>query len=94
MKNRFIVVAVGLLLLALAAPHQAAACEKCAPVGFICNADSCDYVIACVGVQVGRVGYNECWTDWFGCYTSGGFCQWASMIPPQGQSSAPSPSLS
>jgi len=90
MKNRFIAVVFGLLLLALAVPHKAAACEKCAYAGFVCNADYCDYIIACVGVQVGHVGgANECYSDFLGCYTTGGFCQWASMISPQVQPSTP-----
>jgi hypothetical protein len=84
MKNRLIAVVVGLVLLTLAAPHKAAACERCGPVGFVCNADYCDYVVGCVGVQVGRAGgANECYSDFLGCYTTGGFCQWASMVSPQ-----------
>jgi len=87
MKNRLIAVAIGLLLLALAVPHEAAACERCGPVGFVCNADYCDYVIGCVAVHAVNSGSNDCSTDWTGCYTSGGFCQWALLVFPQGQSS-------
>jgi hypothetical protein len=90
MKNRFIAVAFGLLLLALAVPHEAAACERCAFAGFVCNADYCDYIIACVAVQVGHVGgANDCYSDSFTCYTSGGLCQWASIISPTGQPYTP-----
>jgi hypothetical protein len=89
MKKRFVTVAFGLLLLALAVPHKAAACERCGPAGFVCNAEYCDYIITCVDVRVGHSGYNDCYTNFFGCYASGGFCQWALIISPQGQLSTP-----
>ncbi len=94
MKNRFITVIFGLLLSALAVPYKATACERCGPLGFVCNADYCDYVIGCVAVQAVRSGSNDCLTDWTGCYTSGGFCQWALLVFPQGQTESPGTTFS
>lgn len=81
MKNRIIAVAVGLLFLALAAPHEAAACSKCAFGGNICSGlDQCDEVWVCQEVHFGKGGSNDCSVNSYGCDLSGGFCMWASNI--------------
>lgn len=83
MKNRLIAVAIGFLFLALAAPHEAAACSKCAYSGMICGLDECEDVWVCQEVHFGRGGgSNDCTVVADGCEVGGGFCQWASNLSP------------
>jgi hypothetical protein len=82
MKNRLIAVAVGLLFLAFAAPHEAAACFRCAYGGSACGLDGCDDVWVCKTVNFGGGGSNDCSVNPYGCDLSGGFCMWASNISP------------
>lgn len=79
---RRLALAVGFLaVFALAGSREVAACENCKPAGFICGVDECWDVWICQDIRFGMGnGMNDCYTDSYGCYTSGGFCQWASHV--------------
>lgn len=80
MANRLIAACGVLVLLILASPREAAACETCKLAGFVCSAyDDCNEVFTCQDVNFGHAGSNDCFVDYYGCYTGGGLCQWASQ---------------
>jgi hypothetical protein len=83
MKKGLIVAAVGFLFLALAAPHEAAACSKCGYGGSMCGLDGCVDVWVCRNVTFGKNGYNDCTPASDGCdFGDNSFCMWASNISP------------
>jgi hypothetical protein len=87
MAHRLIAVLGVLATLILTGAQRAEACEECRLSGFVCNAyDDCSEVVACQDVQMGRGGYNDCYTDSYGgCNIDGGPCMWASWIVPAGK---------
>jgi hypothetical protein len=67
------------ILLVLASPREASACQSCQFGGYVCGIDQCNQVWVCQETHIGGGGYNDCYTDDFGCVLDGGRCQWASM---------------